>query len=457
MERRTTDDLQTIALFMGRSVNRNGPSNQEPATSRLYADIRGRYIERSLSTLGEASKGVFRKQDPDALYKKQTCGIGAYATALAGMILAEHENVRSIFPREETGRVLLSTSRYAMNDFEKTLSDLSAFIKTHLMTDCFLGFETIGIVNAMTAEVAAQAPELKRPLTDLLGSMRTIARSALPKLVEDTRSKVQGISSLSPEGSVSQVTITIMHRLQALPSYLAVVETLLVSIGEGGWNTLVSSPTTSGPPSMRSFDTKSSNDKQQLFILFCTDVLDTLVQSLDSRARLLLKSQGAQAVFMLNNIIAVEGFIKDSELSQYLGTVKPKIDTWRSKHVKLYANAWQPAIQQLFEVQKTNRQSRPGSSGQLDSASVIRNMTSKERDNIKEKFRAFNTAFDDLVQKHKNFKMEPEVQAELCNELNRLILPLYGRFWDRYHDVDKGKGKYVRYDTQAISKIIATL
>lgn len=32
-----------------------------------------------------------------------------------------------------------------------------------------------------------------------------------------------------------------------------------------------------------------------------------------------------------------------------------------------------------------------------------------------------------------------------------MIEPLYARFWDRYHEVDKGNGKYVRFDKGSLA------
>jgi exocyst complex component 7 len=53
--------------------------------------------------------------------------------------------------------------------------------------------------------------------------------------------------------------------------------------------------------------------------------------------------------------------------------------------------------------------------------------------------------------------MEKEVRASLSREVQQMIEPLYGRFWDRYHEVDKGKGKYVKYDKGSISGVFLSL
>ena len=69
----------------------------------------------------------------------------------------------------------------------------------------------------------------------------------------------------------------------------------------------------------------------------------------------------------------------------------------------------------------------------------------------------FNLSFEDCLQRHKSLHMEKEVKGMLSREVQQMIEPLYGRFWDRYHEVDKGKGKYVKYDKGSISAIFLSL
>jgi exocyst complex protein 7 len=34
---------------------------------------------------------------------------------------------------------------------------------------------------------------------------------------------------------------------------------------------------------------------------------------------------------------------------------------------------------------------------------------------------------------------------------------LYSRFWDRYHEIDKGKGKYVKYSKAELGQSLSGL
>ena len=69
----------------------------------------------------------------------------------------------------------------------------------------------------------------------------------------------------------------------------------------------------------------------------------------------------------------------------------------------------------------------------------------------------FNTSFEDLSNKHRALAMEREVRSLLAREIQGMIEPLYARFWDRYHEIDKGKGKYVKWDKGGLSSVLVGL
>jgi exocyst complex protein 7 len=62
-----------------------------------------------------------------------------------------------------------------------------------------------------------------------------------------------------------------------------------------------------------------------------------------------------------------------------------------------------------------------------------------------------------MVLRHKGYSMEREVRQMFAKDMQTMIEPLYNRFWDRYHEVDKGKGKYVKYDKSALAAVFLSL
>ena len=110
-------------------------------TRRIYAEIRGEYLESTLRSLMQASISTARKVQADALYKKGTNGIGTYVQAIEGLFVAEFDNLNYVFDRDEWGDVYVATCQFPLQDFTKTLRELNGHIQKNLLTDCFLGFE----------------------------------------------------------------------------------------------------------------------------------------------------------------------------------------------------------------------------------------------------------------------------------------------------------------------------
>ena len=206
---------------------------------------------------------------------------------------------------------------------------------------------------------------------------------------------------------------------------------------------------------MKSFDVGADGGK--LFLDYASDTVDTLLQNLEGKGKTLLKSKNLQGVFLANNVAILDRGVRSPDVQSVLGGLAPKLEGWRKKSSAAYLEAWREPSGYLLDVQYTNRNNNRNSGGAGDSATIVKALSSKEKDAVKEKFKNFNTSFDDLVGRHKSYKMEREVRAQLVKDVQNIIEPLYGRFWDRYHEIDKGKGKYVKYDKSGLAGQFASL
>ncbi|KOS21652.1 Exocyst complex protein EXO70 [Escovopsis weberi] len=183
-----------------------------------------------------------------------------------------------------------------------------------------------------------------------------------------------------------------------------------------------------------------------IFANYCLDTLEIFLTALDLKARMLLRGKAVVGVFMANCVVIIERMIRDSELRPLLESRLEILDTWRKKATASYTDICKDLSVHLFDTIHTNRTKRPtsGHADSADSASVVKGLSSKDKDKIKEKFTQFNSAFDDMVSRHKSYNMEPEVRTMFGQDIRQKLQPLYERFWDRYHEIDKGKGKYVK-------------
>lgn len=456
------------AITSASAQSSRSEQRQENPAVRIYAEVRGPYLSGSLQNLATASINTSTKRSKDAgIYREGTSGIGAYASGLQGMITAEAENINRVFPASEAAQAIELSCQNAMAEFSKTLSQLNTFIKSRILTDCFLAFEIIDLVTPISYNLESRTgARLKSQFSDALRPIRETARSSLSELLEQTRQKASTVAVLPNDGNTVPIVSDTMQRLSILSIYSQPLKTILSSIGDGNWR---ANPTIN--PTPPPLDPTTSPDSTTLLFSYLSDFLDTLLTTLEARAKSFHRSKSLQGCFLSNTFAVVERSIRSSpDLSRALAvspTHSPRLDAWRKKASSLYLDAWKDPSSYLLDVLYTSRTSgaaatsnasnRPVSGSAVDSAQIVKGLSSKDKDKIKEKFKAFNSSFDEMVARHRSLYMEREVRSILGREVQAMIEPLYARFWDRYHEVDKGKGKVVKYSKADLASLLMGL
>lgn len=425
----------------------------ESSAAKIYAEVRGQYLQFTLANLAVASISMAKKKDPTTIYRVGMSGIGMYATAMEGLFRAEYENICRVFARADWGPVFLTTTGGAVAELARVLRELNVHVKQHLTTDCFLAFETVEVITTLANNLEQATGELKAPLTSALKPVKETAKSSLAELLVTTKQRISSLPTLPPDGAPIPVVGEAIRSLHGMVAFLRPVSSIMVSIGDGGWKSVAAARGAPDTPNLSSFDVTA--DGAEIFSHYCLDTVESLFASLDNRARMLFGKKPVVGVFMANSITIVERMIRESELWPLLEPrIPPLIDAWRKKSKGLYLDMCKDVSVHLLDTIHTSRAQRPTSGqGAVDSASIMKGLSSKDRDNIKQKFVAFNASFDEMVKSHKSFNMEPEVRRMFARDVQQTVEPLYNRFFDRYHEVDKGKGKYVKYDKSQIAGV----
>lgn len=453
-----TTRLGLISSFVASVTRQTGLGGDSPIL-QLYASVRGPYLISTLQNLASASVNTAKKKTPDAVYRQGTNGIGTYAKGLEAAFLAEYENICKLFSRDEWSKVFNLTCQGAISELARALRELNAHIKLNLSTDCYLAYEIMEIITSLSVTLDSRTGELKPSFAAALKPIRETGKLSLADLLEDTRRKINAIQVLPQDASVPPITAETMTRLQAMVDFLRPISSIMISIGDGGWKANTASANSSDQiPSLKSFDVTA--DGKQIFAHYCIDTIDRLLASLELRGKALLKGKAALGVFLANNATVVDRMIRGSDLQPLLASRMADVDKWRKNGFQIYTVAWREPSAHLLDVQYTNRGSvRPpsGTATAIDSSAIVKGLSSKDKDAIKEKFRLFNASFDELVAKHKSLHMEREVREALGRQVRQMIEPLYARFWDRYHEVDKGKGKYAKYNKAEMSAVFLAL
>lgn len=450
------DVIARLGLVYSFMVANSPHGGLESPMTRIYTEIRSPYLASSLANLASASVNTAKKKNAGAIYHAGTNGIGTYAQALEGIFVSEYDNICSIFARDDWGIVFQSTCQAALTELARTLRELNSHIKSHLSTDCYLAYEITEIVSRLSDQLETRTGELKSSLAAAVKPVRETAKSSLSELIEEVRRKVNNLQTIPADGASPAIVSDTMRRLQTMIEFLRPISSIMISLGDGGWKTSTASHnrTTDTIPSLASFDIGA--DGKDIFSHYCLDTVETLLSSLEQKARIMLKSKPVIGVYLANSVVIIQRMIIDSELSPLLSSRLEILEQWRKKATALYTDVCRDLSIHLFDTIHTNRTNRP-TSGPADSASVVKGLSSKDKDKIKEKFTQFNSGFEDMVSRHKSYHMEREVRSLFGEDIRQKLQPLYERFWDRYHDIDKGKGKYVKYTKASIAAVFLSL
>lgn len=415
-------------------------TTDDPRTLQLYAETRSPYLSQTLHNLATASVSTARKTDSTALYRVGQSGIGQYCKAIEELFGTEYNAIASIFAREQWAPLHTRTTRLALEEFATTLRDLNEHVKKHLITDCFLAYEIVDLVSKLSGRLDASNHELKQPVHEALRPVRSTAQRSIAELISDAQTRMQTIMALPSDASPVQITHDVMARLQAMTAYLTPLGSLLAS-AEGSMDV--------------------GMDSESLFSGYIANTLDALLFALDSKSKTLLKTKAAQGIFMANNISIIDkGLTSPAFTLIPLDGVRTKLNLWRRKGGKAYVDTWADLarnLQDQFHTSAKGSGRPPSGANPSDSAAFVKSLSSKEKDGIKERFRAFNVGLDELVSRHKGFRIENEIRGEIAREIQEFIQPYYERFWDRYHEIDKGKGKHAKYDKGSLGMLLAGL
>lgn len=430
---------------------RNGGFGGNPMI-QAYADVRGPYLKALLAGMAFQSANQ-KKRNQDEIYKAKSNTIGYYTKAMEGAFLTEYQNICELFKREEWSQAFNLTTQGAISELAQTLRTLDAYIRNSLNTECFLAYEIIETVTTTSEYLVERTGELKTSFAAALKPVRETGKLSLKKLLDDMGERVMGLQAIPPDGAAVPVTSETMTRLIAMTNFLGPLSSLMLSVGDSGWKDSAASKSSFDQgPNLNSFDVGA--DGIQIFINYCFDTIAKLLDALNNRALTHAKSKTVSGVFVLNNISVIERAITTSELRPLLES-SPRVNMLNDAKKlarKDYGQAWGALGKILIDMTPTRRPTS-GSASAIDSTLILKGLNKSDRDNVKQKFTAFNAGFDDLLQKTRALTMEKDVKTVLAKESQAVVEPVYYRWFDRYHEVDKGRGKYVKYDKAAVAAI----
>lgn len=329
--------------------------------------------------------------------------------------------------------------------FEKQVSDLYEqnvrFNQSQQIKDYNATIELIGFIANVENCMKSLIDHVPSSLTRLADKIKSKIVNHLVEILKSIETTVQAVAKL-PDNGVANITIETMSRLSKLANSRPGVVEVLRTATYGSW---MPSPKPAWATALPPITETISNPYEMLCAYF-SDALDDLLLNLEFKSKALGRKNGQTGLFLLTNIAFAESYAK-KELAAIMGdTGRDRLDRLRRRFINLFLEDWRNLASILMDVTVV----KPGS----------KQLSSKDRDAIKEKFRTFNAEFESLVQRHKSIGLsDPLLKKQLGNEIYRLIGPLYHRFHDKHMggDFTKNIDKYIKYNNAQFDDVMRSL
>ncbi|CEQ41274.1 SPOSA6832_02988, partial [Sporobolomyces salmonicolor] len=243
----------------------------------------------------------------------------------------------------------------------------------------------------------------------------------------------------------SRLDAQVVNFMRQLADNQPTVETFLTVLGPGNWG---------GPKS----SSTGKDDGDDLLPRYLTDLVSTLLSSLDTRSRGLRGPKGTSAIFLLNNISFLRHSILSSLVSDLLGESFEDSLNKRMRSVKSsYLEIWSPLVSALLDAGLAEQS---GATSAIKAGiGAVKGTGGTERRETKDRFVRFHEALEEVEALHHAARLEEgevEMRERLKGEVERMVVPTYAKFVQR-HRKDNYSAKYVRLDAEGLEAKIRSI
>ncbi|GJN16905.1 hypothetical protein PR202_gb03931 [Eleusine coracana subsp. coracana] len=291
-------------------------------------------------------------------------------------------------------------------------------------------FRILGMYEAL-AEVL---PELEGLFSgEARGFIKEEAEGILVRLGDAVRgtiaefsSAIQGETSRRalPGGEIHPLARYVMNYVRLLSDYNASLNNLLEHFDA---------------------DTNEADNASMTPLGHCVLMLITHLQGKIEEKSRLYEDEALQNIFLMNNLLYIVQKVKDSELKTLLG------DNWirkRRGQIRQYStgylrSSWTRALACLRD---DGLPQTMGSSSALKAA-------------LKDRFKSFNMAFDELYRTQTTWKVvDPQLREELKISILEKVLPAYRSFVGRFRGQLEGvrsSARYIKYNLEDLENLVS--
>lgn len=445
------EQLNELTYILDYFLNNTEDSDIQDAFIQERSDL----ILKCMAFLEPFAKQITTSKN--APYEKGSSGMISYTEALLGFMANEKSLVDDLYSQYPSYKPIIMKNILTplLNAYTKLFNTNLKLVRNNLENIGIFSFELVENIHYVL-KALRMSPVLQNyePLIECASQVRKLTQSLFKDAIDRIYTKVDQLSVIPTDNGVTEPAVDTMSRLRKFSEYKTGCIGAMENMSRENWL----------PGSYREKEYTfsghlNSNDQSALLGCFISDCIDTLVICLEKRAQRILmpgqepdvanpnssrnKEKQRIGVFILTNIILVEEIIEKSELNSLLGAEgHQRLDKLKKRYVSYLVSDWRNLTAILMDTVV------------IDSAGK----KSKDKEQIKEKFRKFNEGFEELVTKTKQYRLSDQsLKKTLKSEIISLIMPMYERFYSRYQNTFKNPRKHIKYTPDELMTVINQL
>ncbi|XP_072339913.1 exocyst complex component 7 isoform X13 [Scyliorhinus torazame] len=431
----------------------------------VYYQIRSNQLDRSIKGLKEhfrknsSSSGVLyspaiqnkRKDTPSKKAIKRPgkedmldSEIDSYIHSISAFIKlaqSEYQLLTEIIPEHHQKRTFDSLIQEALDGLmvegESIVSTARRAIMRHDYSAVLTIFPILKHLKQMKQEfdqvLQGTAASTKNKLPVLITSMEMTGAKALEEFADSIKNDPDKEYNMPKDGTVHELTSNAILFLQQLLDFQDTASAMLASQETGS-----------------STSNYNSEFSKRLLSNYICKILGNLQLNLHSKAKV-YEDAALGAVFLLNNFNYILKSLEKSELIQLVAVTQRHPDKTYKGHIaeqlQTYQRSWFKVTTPITESNMPTFQ--PGTK-----------LKDKERQAIKDRFKAFNDGLEELCKIQKSWAIpDKEQRNKIRRAQKENVTGAYRVFWQRYSNVPftKNTEKYIKYRVEQVEEMIEKL
>ncbi|XP_043571079.1 exocyst complex component 7 isoform X9 [Chiloscyllium plagiosum] len=411
-----------------------------PGTIRKAQNLLKQYSQHGL----DGKKGVSNLAPTEGKEDMLDSEIDSYIHCISAFVkLAqiEYQLLTGIIPEHHQKKTFDSLIQEALDGLmvegENIVSTARRAIMRHDYSAVLTIFPILKHLKQMKQEfdqvLQGTAASTKNKLPVLITSMETTGAKALEEFADSIKNDPDKEYNMPKDGTVHELTSNAILFLQQLLDFQETASAMLASQETGS-----------------STSTYNFEFSRRLLSNYICKILGNLQLNLHSKAKV-YEDTALGAVFLLNNFNYILKSLEKSELIQLVAVTQKNADKTYKAHIdeqlQIYQRSWLKVTSPVNEINMPVLQSTT-------------KLKDKERQAIKDRFKAFNDGLEELCKIQKSWAIPDKEQRDKIRHAQKEnVTGVYKNFWQRYSNVPftKNTEKYIKYRVEQVEDMIEKL